>query len=245
MGQPVRGFVDCRRALLSRCRAGTRLSEPHPLVAVVLRDQRSTSGTPPHGAPMQADRGPLRPGGVFSRVFLFDTLHGAGGDWSGGRRYDRPRSHAPNGERVGVQGRRCAGTYTRSGWFEGLATRCRSAGRLECGIRQLARPIASTAAGCRRPTTTRPPAGGPALAELITSDDAFRGDVSSALRRGLGGVLLPLRNSAAVCRVSGGTAERPLFAGPRGRQDGGLRDIFGGEMDVGTKALRYIGFAVE
>jgi len=220
---------------------GFKLTEPqYPLVAVVFRDQAEYQR---HAA---AGRAPMQPNTLghydpkSNRVFLFDVTSGAGGgDWSENADTIIHEATHQTANNVGVHKRFAAPPR----WVvEGLATMFEARGvwnrqydnsqadRINRGqLREFHDYVATR----RRPG---------ALAELISSDNAFRGDVSGAYAEAWAlSFYLCETQPRLYAAYLAKTADRPLFAtySPAERM-ADFQDIFGSEMKMfETKFMRY------
>jgi hypothetical protein len=221
---------------------GFSLEEPpYPLVAVVFRDQAEYQRhAEASGTPMRPDTlGHYDP--TSNRVFLFDLTTGDSGiDWSENAATIIHEATHQTAYNVGIHKRFTAAPR----WLiEGLATMFEARGvwNAQSDHSQSDRINRDRLADFHKYVATRRKPG--SLLALLSSDQAFRGDVIAAYAEAwaLSFYLCETQPRLYAAYLQK-TASRPLFSDyPAAERIADFQDIFGSEMKMfETKFLRYM-----
>ncbi|MEX2306853.1 MAG: DUF1570 domain-containing protein [Pirellulales bacterium] len=221
---------------------GFSLSEPpYPLVAVVFRDEAEYFR---HAA---ASGMPMRPGTlghydpISNRVFLFDvTTNSSGVEWSENADTIIHEATHQTAYNVGIHKRFTAAPR----WLiEGLATMFEAPGvwNAQYDHAQADRVNRARLVGFRDYAAARRRSG--ALAELLSSDTAFRSDADGAYAEAWAlSFYLCETQPRLYAAYLAKTADRPLFSDyAAAERMADFQDVFGREMKMfETKFLRYM-----
>jgi uncharacterized protein DUF1570 len=221
---------------------GFSLEEPpYPLVAVVFRDQAQyQQHAELSGTPMRPNTlGHYDP--TSNRVFLFDaTRDDSGLDWSENAATIIHEATHQTAYNVGIHKRFTAAPR----WLiEGLATMFEARGvwNAQYDHSQSDRINHARLADFKKYAATRRKAG--SLLALLSSDQAFRGDVIAAYAEAWAlSFYLCETQPRLYAAYLNKTASRPLFSDyPAAERIADFQDIFGSEMKMfETKFLRYM-----
>ncbi len=224
-----------------RVRGFSLQEPPYPLVAIVFRDEAEYFR---HAA---ASGTPMRPGTlghydpVSNRVFLFDvTANASGIDWSENADTIIHEATHQTAYNVGIHKRFTASPR----WLvEGLATMFEAPGVWSARYdhSQADRVNRGRLQGFRDYAATRRQAG--TIAALLSSDQAFRGDVAGAYAEAWAlSFYLCETQPRLYATYLAKTADRPLFSDyPAAERMADFQAVFGREMKMfETKFLRYM-----